>query len=321
MERPYTVSIKLALAVVMAVLAAQAYRAATRPIGTEEAALYDHFVRPTVRQILSSELPDSDVLCSLLEKRSVGLFHVSPFSVRLPSLLFAVLYFVSIWNIGRLKLGNGWSFLALVVAFAAVPQAWGIFSQASGTGAALALLVCAAWLAVERRYLNLIGICIGLSVVARIGFLIPAVLVALAVLALDRRWYTWVDRVAVPAAVVAVIFLALPLSHANASADRLAELSAAQAAHLQSALDALRTSAGPAPVRIAVTPSAEPVVNFYRAQHRAANWSRASRDLASEQFDYYLFPSADRQLLEARHLIVIHEDPDFILARNTAAPM
>src|ERR1035438_6029642 len=92
MAQRSTASIKVALAVLAAVFAVEVYRAAARPIGNDEAYLYDRFVRPTARQVLASELPDRDVLYSLLEKRSVGLFHVSPFSVRLPSLLFAILY-------------------------------------------------------------------------------------------------------------------------------------------------------------------------------------------------------------------------------------
>jgi 4-amino-4-deoxy-L-arabinose transferase-like glycosyltransferase len=267
-----------------------------------------------MRQVLQSELPDRDVLYCLLEKRSVGLFHVSPFSVRLPSLLFGILYLFVVWQLGRRL--SGWFLTAGVL-----PIFWDWFSQADGTGTAIALLLCAIWLAVERRNLNLIGICLGLSVTAQTGFAIPAAIVALAILAFWWRWSGWVDRVLIPAVVVALILLVLPLTHAYAPEERTPELTASQATHLQSALEALRIGAGSDRIRIGATPAAEPVVNFYRAQHRAGNWERARRDYSSEHFDYYLFLAAEEAAAEQRHLIVIYRDADFAVAHRSSAAM
>jgi hypothetical protein len=309
------------LALLAAIFAIQVYWAAARPIGTGEAYLYDRFVRPTTRQVLASELPDRDVLYSLLEKRSVGLFHVSPFAVRLPSLLFGILYLVSVWQVAQLVLPPGRWFLLSIVLAGAIPLRGGWFARADGNGAALALLVCAVWLAVERRYLNLIGICLGLSIAANTGFAIPALAIALAILALQRRWSEWVDRVAIPTVVVAVIFLVLPLSHAHASAESTPELTDRQAIDLQSALAALASRAGLAPIRIGAVPAAEPVVNFYRAQHRAGNWERASLDYSSEHFDYYVLWATGAGWAEQRHLIVVHRDADFVVAQGPPAAM
>jgi hypothetical protein len=320
MAQRYTASIKLATAVLAALFAVQVYRASARPIGAGEAYIYDRFVRPTTRQVLASELPDRDVLYSLLERRSVGLFHVSPFSVRLPSVLFAILYLFVVWRLARWLSASRW-YLPLLVAAGAIPLAWGWFSRADGTGAAIALLLCAVWLAIERRDLNLIGICLGLSITSQMDFAIPAAVVALAVLALWRRWSDWIDRVLIPAAVVALVFLVLPLTHAYTPAESTPELTAAQAAHLQSALQVLRMSAGSDRIRIGATPGVEPVVNFYRAQHRAGNWERARRDYSSEHFDYYLFPAAEAASAEQRHLIVIYRDADFVVANRSYAAM
>jgi len=302
------------MAVLAAVFAVQVYRAAARPIGTGEAYLYDRFVRPTARQVLASELPDRNVLYSLLEKRSVGLFHVSPFSVRLPSLLFGILYLFAVWRLARRL--SGW-FLAAGV----LPIFWDWFSRANGTGAAVALLVCAIWLAVERGNLNLVGICLGLSVAAQTGFAIPVAVVALAILVLWRSWSDWIDRVLIPAVVVALILLVLPLTHAYAPEESTPELTASQAAHLQSALQALRAGAGSGRISIGSTPAAEPVVNFYRAQHRASNWERARRDHSSEHLDYYLFSAAEAAMAAQRHLIVIYRDADFVVANRSYAAM
>ena len=317
MAQRYTVSTRLTLAFAAASFAVQVYQAATQPVRSAEAYLYDRSVRPATRQVLASELPDGDVLYALLEKRSVGLFHVSPFSVRLPALLASILYFWSTWQLAGILPGSRWWFLAA----AAIPLPWGWFVHADGTGMALALMACALLLAVDRRFLNLVGVCLGLSVAARTSFAIPSVVLGLGILAVQRRWSDWIDRVLIPAVVVALVFLVLPLSHAHAAAENLPELTGSQAAHLQSALDVLRTSAGAEHIRIGATPSAEPIANFYRAQHRATNWLRVEKDASLEHFDYYLLWAADAGRAGERHLIVLYRDADFLLAQRSAAAM
>jgi hypothetical protein len=318
MERRSTALIRVALSLLAAVFAFQVYRAATRPIGVGEAYLYDRFVRPTVRQVLASELPDRDVLYALLEKRSVGLFHVSPFAVRLPSLLFGILYLWSIWGIAGKIFRSGWWFASAVVVVAAIPLRWECFSRADGTGAALALLAYATCLAVERRNLYLIGICLGLSISANSDFLIPCLAMSGFVLAHWRSWWDWVDAVAIPAIVVTMIVLVLPLTHAQAPDESTTELTAGQAANLQSALRALAEQAGARHVRIGSIALATPVVNFYRAQHRVTSWEQAALASGGGQFDYYLLSVPDAPWAQQRHLIVVHRDGDFLVAR---APM
>jgi len=270
MAQRYTVSTKLALAFVAAVCVVQVYRAARQPIHSGEAYLYDRFVRPTTRQVLASELPDRDVLYSLLEKRSVGLFHVSPFSVRLPGVLFGVLYLWSVWRLARLVFGSQWLFLGAMALAGAASLHWGWFVRADGVGTALALELCAVSLWIrylkcnhnaKPASLNLSGACLGLSVAARIDFAIPAAALALALLAVlgaRRQWSGWIDRVFIPAVAGALVFLVLPLSHAHAAAEITPELTDDQSAHLQSALQVLRASAGADRIRIGGTPSAEP---------------------------------------------------------------
>lgn len=313
MELRSTVSTKLAVAVLLAVFAVQVYRAITVPIGLSEAYLYDRFVRPTVRQALASELPDRDVLYGLLEKRSVGLFHVSPFSVRLPSLLFCILYLISIYRFASVLLKR-WFWLVLSIAGVGVLLRWDYFARADGRGAALALLACAVWLTVSRRHLNWAGICIGLSIAARTGFSIPAVLVALAILASLRSW-EWVEKVAIPAAVVAVILLAVPLSHATAPEQRLPEWTDSQAANLHLALEALERDAGSTPARIVTVPGGEPVANFYRAQHRLRNWGRAEDFTpAAPEASYYVLLTSATGWVDANHVTVIYRNADFQVA-------
>lgn len=317
----FTVSIELALAIATLVFAAEAYRAATQPIGSGEAYVYDRFVRPTTRQVLASELPDRDVLYCLLEKRSVGLFHVSPFSVRLPALMFGALYLWVVWRLAHRLLGSGWLFVFAALVADTLPLRWDWFWYAGGTGAALTLVLCAVWFAVDGKYPNLIGGCLGLSVAASTSFAIPAAMIALAILALQRRWSEWTDRVLIPAVVVALIFLVLPISHSHAPEERPPELTEGQAIQVQSALAALRAAAGAEPIRIAAIPPAEAIANFYRAQHQASTWARVVRDDQSEHFDYYLFSQAEAGWVSQRHLLVVYKDADFVLATRGDAAM
>jgi len=318
MEQRYTVSTSLVLAFLAAIFAVEVYQAATHPIRAPEAYVYDRFVRPTTRQVLAQELPNRDVLYTLLEKRSVGLFHVSPFSVRLPSLMFAILYFRSAWRLAQRIFGTGWRFLATVTLAGLFSLWWGGFVWAQGQGAALALQVSAAQLAlsVKPRNLNLAGACLGLSVAASLDFAMPAAALALGFLAVDRRWVLWTDRILIPATVAALVFLVLPLSHAHAASEAPPDPAASPA----SAIRALRSSAGDHRVRIGASPAIEPILNFYRAQHRLTTWDRAERwdragqNPAAGDFDYYLLTRADAGLVDRRHLLVLYRDADFVLA-------
>jgi len=325
----YTVSTKALFAVCAAVLAVQAYRDAIADIRPDEAYLYDRFVRPTARQIWQQELPNRDVLFTFLEKRSVGMFHVSPFSVRAPGLLFLALYLWSAWQLGRLLSGRAWMHLGLVSVAAGACLWWGWFNSANGIGAAIALQLSAFRYALEylKRNdavtpdnLNLSGCCLGLSVAARWEFAVPAValvLMLLIVLICQGKLSQWVDRVLISAIVAALIPLVLPLSHAHAAAQPPASLDSRKAAELQSALDALRASAGTLPVRIGASAAVEPVANFYRAQHRLVSWSRVDRGLESGSLDYYLLARSDDAYVQQRHLIVLSRDADFVVARKS----
>lgn len=319
----YTASIKLVLAVFLTLSGVEIYQAATRPIHPDEAYVYDRFVRPTVRQVMAQERPNRDVLYALLEKRSVGLFHVSPFSVRLPSLLFFGVYLWSCWQLTLLFLGNDWIRIAGAIAAGLVGVTWGGFTSARGIGAGLALLACAIQFAVSYLksnqrsrpyYLNLCGVCLGLSVAACLDFAGPAAAIALAVLAaltLRQEWSAWTDRILIPAVVIAFLLLILPLSHTHAGPEAIPALNDSGAAQVQSLLRRLPTTS----IRTGASPSAEPIVNFYRAQHRVDAWQRSDRNLASGTFDYYVLESADSASIDRLHLIVIFRDTEFSLAR------
>jgi len=317
MEQLSTVWTKLALTLCAVIFGWQVYRAAIQPVSSAEAYQYDRFVRPTFRQTLARELPNRELLYTLLEKRSVGLFHLSPFSIRLPSLLFAILYLWSAWRIGRLLFGSGPLFFAAVGFAGLIPLAVDCFSYAGGLGAALALQLLTIHL-VQIRNLNLAGTCLGLSVAACLGFAIPAAVLAALLLVYIKQWDLWADRILVPACVAALVFLVLPLSHAHASPELPPAITVSEAAWLQSALHLLRSDAGSNHARIAASAAAEPIVNFYRAEYRMSHWERAERNLVNGGFDYYFLVGADTELADQRHLVVLSRDGDFLLARKSS---
>ena len=325
----YTVLTKAVLAVFAAVLAVQAYRSATAAIRPDEAYLYDRFVRPTARQIWLQELPNRDVLFTFLEKRTVGMLHVSPFSVRVPSLLFLALYLWSAWQLARLLTDREWIHLGLVSVAAGLCLWGGWFTWANGIGAAIALQLSAVRFAVDylklndsvtSDRLNRSGCCLGLSVAARwefAGAAMALALVLLLVLAVQGKLWLWAERFLISACIAVLIPLVLPLSHAHATPEWIGSLNSGKAAELQSALDVLRTNAGTLPAHIGASAAAEPIANFYRAQHRLITWSRVDSGLESGSFDYYLLARSDEAYVEQRHLIVLSRDVDFLVARKS----
>jgi hypothetical protein len=142
-------------------------------------------------------------------------------------------------------------------------------------------------------------------------------LLSLGYLASKRRYWLWTDRILIPGCLAAFVFLVLPLSHADGVPESLPDLPPAVAGRLPSALQMLRAEAGYNEVRIGASPALEPIVNFYRAQHRVITWDRAGRDLISGSYDYFLLAGEDAGWVERRHLIVLYRDPGFLLARRS----
>src|SRR5579871_1556078 len=84
------------------------YRAWTQSVVVDEARTYLAFVKPPLSQILSTYEANHHVLHSLLCKVTTGVFGLSEWSLRIPSLLGGFLYFVMIFLISRRWLGVGW---------------------------------------------------------------------------------------------------------------------------------------------------------------------------------------------------------------------
>src|SRR5271157_848927 len=293
-------STKLALAALIAVFAGEAWLAAVRPVTSAEALAYDRFVRPPMRETLHQPGRNPDVLYTLLEKRSVGLFRVSEFSIRLPSLLAGGLYLWAIWRLCRRSL--------LVVPLAAAPLAWQCFSTSSGLGLALTL---AAWaMEAAPKKLNRAGICLGLAVASHLPFAIPAVILAAIVVWRNFRWDRAVETFLIPALVTSFIFLVLPLSLAPETPSVPPELTSAQVKGVRAAVEVLRRECGTRPIRVAASAAVAPVLSFYRSRFRMPTWQ-----LSDAAADYYVLSESGAVLAAYGQLIVLYQDSGIVLAR------
>lgn len=243
MDRSYSTSIKVIYAVAFAVAA---YLAFARPMTIREAILWDDLIRPPFRTAFFAPDAWSGWVYAVLAKRTIGLFRLSEFTLRLPAVLAAGAYLALLPR--RL----------LFVIVAVVPVALGCFSTAGGVGLALAFCA-AAW-----RWRRAAPLLIGFAVAASPVFALP--LAALAVAAAVRGGFAILERVAIPALVFAFILSVLPLSRADGVARPAAggrEVAVVHNALLPIRGRTVRISA-PAPVR--------PLVAFYKARYRERGW-------------------------------------------------
>ena len=299
-NRLLTRAARIALAALVAVFAGEAWLAAVRPITPAEALAYDRFVRPLMIETLHQPSRNPDVLYTLLEKRSVGLFRVSEFSIRLPAVLAGGLYLWAIWRLSRRPV--------LVVTLALAPLAWQCFSTANGFGLALAL---AAWaLEAVPRKLNWAGVCLGLAVASYLPFAIPAAILAAIIVWRNFRWDRAVEGFLIPALVTSFIILVLPLSLARHTPSVPPELSSAEVNGVRAAVEALRRECGTKPIRVGTSSAVAPVLSFYRSRFRLASWQ-----LSDAAADYYVLPESAAGLAGNGQLIVLYRDGGIVVTR------
>ena len=280
--------------------AGEAWLAAVRPVTSAEALAYDRFVRPPMRETLHQASRNPDVLYTLLEKRSVGLFRVSEFSIRLPAVLAGGLYLWAIWRLSRRPV--------LVVTLALAPLAWQCFSTANGFGLALAL---AAWaLEAVPRKLNWAGVCLGLAVASYLPFAIPAAILAAIIVWRNFRWDRAVEGFLIPALVTSFIILVLPLSLARHTPSLPPELSSAEVNGVRAAVEALRRECGTKPIRVGTSAAVAPVLSFYRSRFRLASWQ-----LSDAAADYYVLPESAAGLAGNGQLVVLYRDGGIVVTR------
>ena len=284
MERGSTVfSDRLRYAVIAVVFAAGVAMAVALPIATREAYAFQHFVRPPVSDWLGSFDPANHVLDSLLMKRTVAALRLSAFSLRAPEVLGLALYLCAIARLASRMRKGAWAAIGLG---GAVYLCLEYATPAAGLDLALAFWSCGLVFAIEYltryqrdawQYLNLSGVCLGLSVAANFCFILPAFGLALLLLMTTRQFRPWADRLLVTAVVTAFVLTAIPFSHA--SAGQLARLlseasreSGRSPEDLSGLIAILRRESRGKTVRIAASPDLAPVLEFYQARYREAGW-------------------------------------------------
>jgi len=215
MEPGSTASIKTARTLLPVLFAVNVFRAAMLSITPPEAATYNRFVGPPLREAFALTTANNHVLNTLLARISTSVFHLTDLSLRLPSLLGGALYLWAVYRLARRHFGSGPLFLAAVALLSLNPLVLDYLSMARGYGLALAFWMWALEFLnppVTARNLNLAGMCLGLSVAANLSFLVPAV--ALLTVAPHPRSLR-VTHFLIPAFLTAFLILAIPLNHTD----------------------------------------------------------------------------------------------------------
>jgi hypothetical protein len=231
----------LALAIIACVFAVNIYRAAHQSITADEAFTFDWYIANPFNWILIVFSTNNHVLHSLLCRLSVKALGLSEPTFRLPSLLGGLLYLAFVYKLCRHLFRNQWTFLFAVSALTLNPFIMDYLSVARGYGMALGFFIGALYFVIrflddEPRAANATrvsaaAILLALSVSANLILLIPVVALAgtLTLLRLvDRNqadgWkerLSWtIDRVWLPLAVIAALFVAIPLANEQSGSFR-----------------------------------------------------------------------------------------------------
>lgn len=219
---------RAALALVLALIAVNVYRAATQAITIDEAFTYNSFVARPFAETVKYYDANNHVLHSIMVRLSTAVFGVSELTVRLPALLGGALYLLAAWRLCRYALGGGWMMLLATAMLGLNPFILDYLSAARGYGLGLAFLLIAMdqmtrYLGNSRRgRLYGAGVALGLAAASQLVFLVPGVALAATfagILLRQRRsratiWML-VDHLLIPWIVTAFVILVVPLSRAT----------------------------------------------------------------------------------------------------------
>ena len=161
--------------------AVNVYRAETQSITIDEAHTYNRFVATPLRAMHRDYDANNHVLYTLLAKVSVGLFGPSELTLRLPSLLGGLIYFVGLFVVSRRLFGQGGWFLLSIALNSLNPFLLDYLSAARGYGIALGFWTWALYLLLRSSSLAAFagaGLLMALSITANLVFLVPCAALA-----------------------------------------------------------------------------------------------------------------------------------------------
>lgn len=210
MERTSTGLTRIAKIGLVAIFVWSVLRAVTQSVTPGEAWNYDRFIGPHWQESLTRFDTNNHILNTILVRVSTARIHLTELSLRLPSLLFGVLYLLAAYRISRRWFGEQKMFLAVLGLLTLNPLILDAMSEARGYGMALACWMWAVELVVSGGSMEIAGVLLGLSVAGSLAFLAPAT--ALILVARGRRKWGYMPQLAV---LTAFVFLVLPLNHAE----------------------------------------------------------------------------------------------------------
>jgi len=182
-EKQYRLSAQALLVFLFAVCL---YRAFTQSFVFDEALTWEHFILAPASNIFHFFDSNHHFLNSLLMRASTSIFGVSEWSMRLPALAGAALYFTACYRLTRTAFGDSLTMLLALVLATMNPLVLDFMVAARGYGLALAFWMWAAALLLDafRRQsykpaqMAGAGVALGLSVMANLVFVLPAAALA-----------------------------------------------------------------------------------------------------------------------------------------------
>ena len=162
------------------------YRAFTQSIVYDEALTWQLYILGPVSNIFRVFHANHHFLNTVLARLSTAVFGVSEWSMRLPALAGAALYFTACYRFARTAFGDGFSMLLAVALATLNPLVLDFMVAARGYGLALALWMWAAALLLDAfsrqafKPLQMVaaGSALALAVTANLVFVLPAAALA-----------------------------------------------------------------------------------------------------------------------------------------------
>ncbi len=175
-----------AKALLAALFAVCIYRAITQSVVFDEALTWELYIAGPVDKIFHSFDANHHFLNTVLMRLATAIFGVSAFTLRIPALAGAVLYFAAVYRVSLAAFGESVRFLIAIGGLTLNPFVLDFMVAARGYGMALALWMWALAVllpvfqgrAPTRRDLIESGCAIALSVTANLIFLLPAAVLA-----------------------------------------------------------------------------------------------------------------------------------------------
>ena len=218
----------LSIALLTILFATNVYRASTQSITVDEAASYNHFIANPNDPFVKIA-PYNDNLNTLLSKLSVRA-GLSEFTLRLPSVLGGLVYFIALFHLCRLLFGDSPYLFLAVAANSLNPFLLDYLSAARGYGMGIAFWTVGAYylarwvIGRDSRQLLIAGVALGLAMASHATeiFAVTALEGAFVAVFLTERWTArdwrgavWIVGLCVVTLAVAAVFLWTPLNQAR----------------------------------------------------------------------------------------------------------